>query len=351
MKYLFSSYKVVLIHIIGWVSWLAFLLYMQPPSIDQELIRNFSTYFQYLNIFSNVFLIFNFYLNAAFLVPEFLYKKKTIKYIAMQSAILLIYILLAQALFHYLTRNTDFPDQGSYLTIPLPLLLLPYIFNLAISTTYRYVTDNIKKERWVVEKEKEGLKSELLFLKSQVSPHFVFNVLNNMVSLARKKSDALEPALIQLSSLLRYMLYDTNEDKVPLDKEIFYLENYIDLQKLRYRNYIRINTFMEAPKEALQIAPMLLIPFIENAFKHGTSLVNDGFIKVDLSFKESRVFFNVVNKYEKNGSYQKDKASGIGLVNVKRRLALLYSGRHQLDIHADEKGMLFMVNLEINLKG
>src|SRR4029078_9561482 len=141
--------------------------------------------------------------------------------------------------------------------------------------------DRIYNERISREKETENLKTELSFLRSQVSPHFMFNIMNNMVALARKRSELLEPSLIKLSALLRYMLYET-EEKVPLQKEVEYLQSYIDLQKQRFGKGVAIHTCLQQVDDTYQIEPMLLIPFVENAFKHGTGLIDKAEIDVEL---------------------------------------------------------------------
>ena len=198
------------------------------------------------------------------------------------------------------------------------------------------------------EKETENLKTELSFLRSQVSPHFMFNVLNNMVALARKKSDELEPSLIKLSSLLRYMLYETDESKVLVEKEVGYLQSYIDLQQQRFGNKVIINTNFGKIENGYTIEPMLLIPFVENAFKHGTGLIPDAQINIDLTVQNHQLNFSVQNRYVNGETFEvKDKTSGIGLNNVKRRLNLLYSNNHTLKI--DKTDGWFTILLQLNL--
>jgi two-component system, LytTR family, sensor kinase len=204
----------------------------------------------------------------------------------------------------------------------------------------------LKMERNAKDKVNENLKTELSFLRSQVSPHFMFNVLNNMVSLARKKSDLLEPSLIKLSSLLRYMLYETDE-KVPLQKEIEYLQSYIDLQQQRFGSTIKIEAEMHAGDAYLEIEPMLLIPFVENAFKHGTGMIDDAEINIELKVEKCLLTFSARNKFNEASVEMKDKTSGIGLVNVQRRLSLLYDTRHSLMI--TKQGSWFVVSLQILL--
>jgi LytS/YehU family sensor histidine kinase len=174
----------------------------------------------------------------------------------------------------------------------------------------------------------------------------MFNIMNNMVALARKKSDILEPSLIKLSSLLRYMLYETDE-RVALQKEIEYLQSYIDLQKQRFGNNVTIKTCMEKVEDSFEIEPMLLIPFVENAFKHGTGLIENAEIDVELRTEKNRLSFSVRNKFNEASVEVKDKSSGIGLANVQRRLDLLYGNKHSLLITKQDGW--FIVSLQIVL--
>ncbi|MEO7768411.1 MAG: histidine kinase, partial [Ferruginibacter sp.] len=222
-----------------------------------------------------------------------------------------------------------------------------FIFILACSIAYRTIRDRIISDKLAKEKENEFLKTELSLLRSQVSPHFMFNVLNNMVALARKQSDQLEPSLIKLSSLMRYMLYETGEEKVSLEKETEYLQSYIDLQQQRFGKKVVINTTMKPADKMYFIEPMLLIPFVENAFKHGTGMIDHAHISIDLDAQNDQLQFRVQNKYDPSSSEIKDKASGIGLANVQRRLELLYNGDHRLSV--DKDGSLFTITLQIHL--
>lgn len=203
---------------------------------------------------------------------------------------------------------------------------------LIISIIYRNVLNMMRADR-------EKLSTELKFLRSQINPHFLFNILTNMVSLARQRSDKLEPALIQLSDMMRYMLYDTQGRKIPLEKEIAYLQSYISLQQLRFGNDVMINSEITTNADQYTIEPMLLIPFIENAFKHGSA------IHVKLEVRQDALFFEVVNQYTQQDG--KDESSGIGLQNVRSRLELLYKRRHTLQI-TDQQNR-FHITLKLQL--
>ena len=175
----------------------------------------------------------------------------------------------------------------------------------------------------------------------------MFNVLNNMVALARKQSDQLEPSLIKLSSLMRYMLYDTDGEKVSLEKEIDYLQSYIDLQKQRFGKNVVIQTAFTEIDGSYNIEPMLLIPFVENAFKHGTGFMEDARIEIELRVKNSLLYFTVRNRFNIESEEVKDKTSGIGLTNVKRRLNLLYGNKQNLLISKNDGW--FTTLLQLNL--
>jgi sensor histidine kinase YesM len=183
--------------------------------------------------------------------------------------------------------------------------------------------------------------AELMFLRSQLNPHFLFNSLNNIYSLVYANSGQALSAISGLSELLRYMLYNTDE-KVPLEKELEYIRKYISLQKLRYEYNINAELFVTGPVENITIAPLVLIPFIENAFKHGDFTGDNPSLVITVQADTNKLAVFCMNK---KGKHNKDSAGGIGLENVKRRLQLLYPGKHTLriDNHADS----FAVNLEL----
>src|SRR5260370_26564688 len=144
---------------------------------------------------------------------------------------------------------------------------LPQLFRGgAISTTVRVVRDKFTADRLTQQRQAENLKTELSFLRSQINPHFIFNILNNLVALEQMKSPELGPTILKLSALLQYMLYDTDEERVSLSREVEYLQSYIDLQRQRFGQKVPITVFLEAPTGNYEIEPMLLIPFVENAF-------------------------------------------------------------------------------------
>lgn len=206
--------------------------------------------------------------------------------------------------------------------------------------TFYFIRYSYYKEIQQKELLLQSRQSELSFLRSQINPHFLFNSLNNIYSLAYQQSDRVLPAIASLSDLLRYMLYDTTE-KVPLEKETEYLQKYIELQKLRFEQPVRADLHIAGDTENVLIPPLLLIPFVENAFKHG-DFTNGSGLQMNIYTSNNKLH---VYCHNKKGKQQKDIGGGIGLENVKRRLSLLYPGKHVLLI--EDKNDSFTINLEL----
>jgi sensor histidine kinase YesM len=340
-----KKWVVVLLHAAVWVILfsLPFLLrrsYNDRPDTSKEELGALQAILAY--VVSNAVWICFFYLNAILLIPRFLNKNKYWQYI-LSLLVVFAFILLMEGLFYvYFRKPAHFEIRPHIL-----FNLFVFLFFLASSIAYRFISDKSKADRIAKEKENENLKTELSLLRSQASPHFMFNVLNNMVALARKQSDQLEPSLIKLSSLMRYMVYEADEEKVALEKETEYLQSYIDLQKQRFGKNVLFNVSLNEVDAHYEIEPMLLIPFVENAIKHGTGFIENAQIDIELKAKNNILHFLVRNRYNDSANEIKDKTSGIGLTNVKRRLNLLYDKNHTLLI--SKKDGWFTVSLQVNL--
>lgn len=293
---------------------------------------------------SNLLQVGIFYFNAYYLYPKLMNKR--LWWLYLLALPVLIYGSFLVKLGMLRIFEPDLQMKGFY----YGLLFFPSILFVVASIIYRLIVDNIRHEKRKKEQQAEQLAIELKFLRSQISPHFLFNVLTNLVSLARKKSDLMEPSLIMLSDLMRYMLYDSEGKKVPLVKEVQYLKSYIELQKLRFGDDARIETDIRITDEEAQhgIEPMLLIPFVENAFKHGIGWIEDPWILIRLEVTEGRLTFTVKNKFSDNGKDSKDGNSGIGLANVSSRLKLLYPAQHILSIQ--KEGNVFATVLTLHLQ-
>lgn len=227
----------------------------------------------------------------------------------------------------------SFPNYG--------LLLLV----LALSTSIRLAIEWYKTEKKRVLVESQKKSSELSFLKAQLNPHFLFNSLNSVYSLANKKSDDTAVAIVTLSELMRYMIYEANDELVLLEKEIEHIKNYISLQLLRLKDSSGVEVNIHGDLN-YKIEPLLLISFIENAFKYGTDFTGKTTIKIKITIKDNELTLNVFNSV----SYRKKSSenSGIGLENIKNRLDLLYPGAHTLTITSDKK--THEVDLVVKLK-
>jgi two-component system, LytTR family, sensor kinase len=271
-----------------------------------------------------------------------LVKKNITIYILSLTAVLIFFILLHNFVFIRFSPFNEHqhsglkPSKGTF-----ALILVA-----AISTVYGLLNYVVSQEKQQQEKQKERLQSELSFLRSQISPHFIFNILNSIVYLIRTKSVAAEPVTLKLSELMRYMLYESENAQIPLEKEVSYLKNYIELQKVRFEEDVEILLNTEGAATTQQIEPMLLIPFVENAFKHGVGMVLNPIIAIDLKTTENNLLFSVKNKIAPETALEKDSGSGIGLKNVQRRLELLYPKTHDLSIK-NENGW-FEVTLNLN---
>ncbi len=187
--------------------------------------------------------------------------------------------------------------------------------------------------------------SELALMRSQVNPHFLFNTLNNIYSLVYRKSDEAPEAFMKLSSIMRYMLYDSASTMVPLEKEVEYLKSFIELQNLRIKNTDFVSLRIEGNTSDRTIAPMLLISFVENAFKHSSKTQRPGII-IYLSTLNGKIHFEVTNYLKKSSSAIDEPSSGISLKMIKRRLELIYPGKHHLSVKQDDD--TFRINLEIS---
>ncbi len=195
------------------------------------------------------------------------------------------------------------------------------------------------------EVEKQKMRAELSYLKSQINPHFLFNTLNNIHTLAYKGSADTPEAIMRLSSMMRYMLYESNEETVPLSREIEYLEDYISLQQLRLQNKSVVDFQIIGNINHCNIAPLLLIPLLENAYKHSPTDLDAGSIKITLEVQEDRFSFSVVNPVGKVRTNKIEDAGGIGLDNVQKRLKLLYPGGYKLNVNQEAE--IFQVMLII----
>ncbi|MHA8098391.1 sensor histidine kinase [Aquirufa aurantiipilula] len=340
-------FKPILLHVIFWACFLALPYWMRPSpnTTDPQALQRYNswTYFFVAFAFSNIPF---FYLNTEILIPKILKKKGIVLYLILLSIAIPGMIWVYYELQEFIIISDHVKGRGGgFRRGPFMGTIFQLLFIIAIGVSYRFLSDNLKEKEIQKEEENERLKSELSFLRSQISPHFMFNVLNSIVSLSRRKPEMVESVVIKLSELMRYMIYETTDAKVAISKEMVYLENYIELQKIRFGNDIEITFNHKLADTPNSIEPMLLIPFVENAFKHGVGMVMNPIIEITLLDDREKLYFGVKNKVSSQISEKKDDSSGIGLTNVKRRLELLYPNEHQLKITED--GEYYQIELEI----
>ncbi len=225
------------------------------------------------------------------------------------------------------------------------------LYVITFVTAIKVTLDFLKEQKRVTDLEKAHLETELLFLKSQISPHFFFNTLNNIHSLALEKSNKTPKIILRLSELMRYLLYETKLERQSLENEILCIQNYLDLEKIRHDDLLRVNLTISGDISDKEIAPILLLTFVENAFKHGVNknigIVN---IAIDFTIIKNFLYFTITNPLpavtEIKSSF--DDSSGIGLENVKKRLILGYDQK-DYDLKINNKDNLFTVSLKIKV--
>ena len=252
---------------------------------------------------------------AYFLVPNFI--KKYWKFIALLYTPLLLYFLYLRLfsgdLEAYLKVKQETPFYIFF--IPIPIFFFLWVF---------------EQWKWIQELKKEKSKTELSLLKTQINPHFFFNTLNNLYALTVKSSPQAPEVILKLSDMMRYTIYDGEKETVKISEEIAYLNNYIELHKIRYRKSVEI-TFNHNIDTNLNIPPLLYIILLENAFKHGIeTLAENAFIHVNLYDNNDFIYFEIENNFDPN---EITNSKGIGLQNLKRRLSLLYKQQHELNIN------------------
>lgn len=287
-----------------------------------------------------------FYVNYLLLIPLFLKKGNIFKYIVSLVGAILVFAPLYYYLEQHFYPLIGWKSYELYLTFSFAamVVLSSNFLNIFLALLLSYLMDwrTMRVEKEIAEKEQ--FKTELAFLKSQVNPHYLFNTINDIYALAQQQSEEAPEALLKLSELLRYMLRESDDAYVPLAREIAYLENVIELQRIGQKGKAFIGFKVEGEVKDQKIAPLILINFIENAFKHGVFKDADEPIQIELSIAGKQFGMLVKNKISTSG---KDKTGGIGLANVKRRLALIYPQKHQLRI--DQQNSTFTVDLNIAL--
>jgi len=333
-------------HVIFWIAWIG-MNTVFLGSYENTYLRQF--YIELYELPEKALVV---YLNLYWLIPAFLMKRKYFTYGITLSIMVVGMALIMRAIYVVWLAPKYFPD-----TVNLPFFhtyrLLKYIFYningvVIITTGFRLFNYWYNQQQMNNELMQEKLRTELTYLKGQLHPHFLFNTLNNIYSLCLDKSDMAPGVVLKLSELLSYMLYDTRKDSLCLSKEIEHVKSYLELEKIRYGDRINISFNVSGPVGSKEIAPLVMLPFVENAFKHSFSKdLYNIWITIDVKLKNDTFIMKVKNSMpQKNGTGQ--PANGIGLQNIRRRLELLYPEKHSLEITADID--FFEVDLKLQLQ-
>jgi two-component system LytT family sensor kinase len=350
-KSLFRKNASLLVHIIAWVLLAFIVLYYHPSTWGLELPLKFWL----KQVFLLGIMMVVFYFNINFLIPLLLEKSNNrIFYIAAILVLVLAATLLnsvsnrlfgvdnVMAMRALVSIQTNRKTVGFPFETFIPTVILLLIgFGTTISFIRKWQTEVLLRQKY----EQEKVSTELLFLKAQINPHFFFNTLNNIYSYTLTDSDIARTAITNLSKMMRYVLYDSQNGQVLLSKELNFLNDYIELMKLRLTGKTLIKYEFPEPINEMIISPMLFLPLVENAFKHGTSNVEYGFITVKLLQCDNEIEFTVRNTIFDKQRQNLETSNGIGLANTKRRLDLLYPGKYVLTT-----GMSVNNEFEVTLK-
>jgi sensor histidine kinase YesM len=310
--------------------------YMDANTADQPAI-----WVYFLQALSGIVLVLAVptYTNIYWLIPKFLETKRYVSY-AIGSVLL---IVLWAPVAAYLEPWTDehwfgIPAEVVHIQDGIFAILFILIISTLMNLSYRWFMQLSK----IKQVENDRLNIELSMLRNQINPHFFFNTLNNLYAMALEKADQTPQVILKLSDMMRYTIYDCKEAVVAVGQEINYLENYITLQQIRHDTASRIKFQKEVADQSVKIAPMILIVFLENAFKHGLEMSQEGFINIQLHVTEGALYFSVENSYE---TPDEELSVGLGLDNARRRLSLIYPEAHTLDIQ--QTGDVYKIELSI----
>ncbi|MFN8308630.1 MAG: histidine kinase [Chitinophagales bacterium] len=322
-----------IIHVTGCVLFLAIPFFVAPGRFNQVTL--FSRMLVWRDLTAFVIILAFFYLNYFVLIPAFYFQNKKLQYAAVATFTAIVVLMLPQALL---------PIRGD-------LTAIPGIHIADVNQLFVFLTALFASMFWRINSEwrhtqQQKLHAELSYLRGQVNPHFLFNTLNSIYSLAIEKSDDTATALVKLSWMMRYVISESTQDRVLLYKEISYIRSYVELQQYRFSHTVNISFFVDGDAAGKKIAPIMLIPFVENAFKHGVNAEEDSRIKISIQISSQYVTMRVENN-KVRVTLKDEEKSGLGIENTRHRLELLYPGKHELKIENGKK--TFAVHLKLEL--
>lgn len=334
----------IVYHTLFWVLFYVVAILLDVFFLHIPFHESWST--QIINVFIYAGVI---YFNVFYLIPNYLAQKRFLTYFGLFILIVLTVTPIKVVIYYF--KFSHLPNAQALLVDRMNFYFIPTFLIASSSTLAKIVIDWVRHLREMQELETQTMQSELRFLKSQINPHFLFNTLNNLYALTLKKSDLAPEIVLKLSEMMRYMLYECNEKQVPLSKEVNYLQNYLDLEALRQGKNVEIGFEVNGRISDQKIAPLMFIPFLENSFKHGLShQINKGYVRIRLNVEDHTVHLVIENSKPESLPLpdHSRRSGGIGLVNVKRRLDLLYPGKYELRLN--DAPRTYAVELSLNLE-
>ncbi|HEX5171448.1 MAG TPA: histidine kinase [Cyclobacteriaceae bacterium] len=333
-----SVAKTVTLHLLFWM--LVIIYYAWGFGLDVDPKRAFLTSLSFFP--GHVIMV---YVLLYFLIPKYLLQRKFWHFLI--GFVILVFICATYAGLAQLTVNSV--KQFAGVSVRVGRNVLPFVHVGGIAASIKLLKYWYLQRKQTIEAEQQRTVAELKLLKAQLHPHFLFNTLNNLYSHTLEFSPKSPEIVLKLSGLLRFMIYESNVARIPLSKEIELLRDYISLEQLRYGDRLDMSITVTGEVERYQIAPLLLLPFLENAFKHGTSMqIDQCWISFNLSMEDNFLSFKLLNSIDPSAGKDYSEHKGIGLDNVIRRLQLLYKDDYQFEtVMMDE---VFVVNLGLPLE-
>jgi hypothetical protein len=341
-----SKSTLILFHVIGCTIFLLLPIIFWP---GEGGIREFFSETRAIKGYLNdILILLFFYLNFYLLIPKLFFQKKYPLFVFVLILCFVFVAYLPELVFPFVEHGPppEMHEPGLHPGHERGKLLFSFGHNLVFFLAVIFFSLMLKINNRLKKTEGERIKAELSYFKAQINPHFLFNTLNSIYSLAIQKDDKTPEAVVKLSGLMRYVISDASQDFVALEKEISYISDFIELQKIRLGNTVKIDYEPCEPDASKYIAPLILIPFIENAFKFGVNPEEDSYISVRIELEGSKLHASVFNNKVRH-RYDKGSTPGLGIKNAKQRLDLLYTKKHRLLIEDDENH--FKVDLYIDL--
>lgn len=342
------------IHLIAWAILCGFPIIMSLTSRSEHVI----TWDLYLRSFIMLLsIIFVFYSNYLYLIQKYLFTKKTGHFLLINISIIVTMVLLVHFCMELLPdpplRNPH-PNRPPKNSLWIGFFFwnsMVYLFTIVLGVAFRSTASWYNAEAQRKELERSRSEAELQNLKSQLNPHFLFNTLNNIYSLIAFSPEKAQEAVHELSRLLRYVMYDSSQSFVTLEKELDFVRNYVELMRIRLPQHASLDTSISCEAPHTQIAPLLCISLIENAFKHGVSNNKPSFIYIDIHQEGKQIVCDILNSYFPKDNTSDKSGSGIGLSNLKKRLSLLYPDKHTFYCHKEGENYRTYLSIHVNTAG